>query len=272
MRSLLLIATVALAGGCDQPPTVTTAVTVEHGNGQALSDERDVSLPVALAAKTRGFADEPVLFLNVTREGQVALTPSDVRPGAVGVFFTQDEALVYLQRRAVEERDTAAPAVQDKSARTVLLLRVDARSRFEHLHSLMTTARKAGYMKFRLRVLQPELTMEGEFDLVEPPRKEDVPPLRYTVRLAADDAGGTAKIRFSSDTPVAQPDHGTNLVALLDTLKAAVTAAERDRRATVLLIEVEPRLLHARLIQVIDVGIRAGFRAVWLVPVEPKMP
>lgn len=272
MRSLLLTATVALACGCDRPPEGATEVPSARRGTLALSDERDVSLPVALAAKTRGFADEPVLFLNVTREGQVALTPSDVRPGAVGVFFSQDEALAFLQRRAAEERDAAGPAEQDKPTRTVLLLRVDARSRFEHLHSLMTTARKAGYVKFRLRVLQPELTMEGEFELVDPPRKGDVPPLRYKVHLVADGAGGTERIRFSSDTPVAQPDHGISLVALLDTLKAAVTAAERDRRATVLLIEVEPRLLHARLIQVIDVSVRAGFRAVWLAPVEPKAP
>jgi biopolymer transport protein ExbD len=127
----------------------------------------------------------------------------------------------------------------------------------------MLAARQAGYTQFRMRVTLPEGWIEGEFELgTQSETSEAEPPVQHAVQISADEKGRITKITVCDDSSTNAVDHGTDLVALLHCMQTRARAAERDCKAAHLAIEADPRLLHSHLVQVIDIGTRAGFDSV----------
>lgn len=63
-------------------------------------------------------------------------------------------------------------------------------------------------------------------------------------------------------------DLGSDVAKLGDKLKALAT--ERNRAPATLTIEIDGKLLHAYVVQLLDVSVRAGFPDVAAVPIDRK--
>jgi biopolymer transport protein ExbD len=116
----------------------------------------EIKLPEALSAKTLEQKDEYAIFLNVNEQGKVILAPSDqYRDPEGNVITTLDnpaQVLVFLKRRAKEDRLAMGPANADKPLRSVIILRVHTDCAWEKTYGVMKACRQAEYLRVQLRV------------------------------------------------------------------------------------------------------------------------
>jgi biopolymer transport protein ExbD len=113
----------------------------------------DIKLPKAIAAKALEKSDEEVLFLNVTEQGTVRLTP-DQQEGDIVSLDNEIQVREFMGRQAEREKKRTG---KDRPQAT-LVLRVDQGTRFESTYAIMRACRMAGYEKVQLRV---ERSTEG---------------------------------------------------------------------------------------------------------------
>jgi biopolymer transport protein ExbD len=113
----------------------------------------DIKLPKAIAAKALEKSEEEVIFLNVTEQGTVRLTP-DQQEGDIVSLDNDIQVREFMGRQAEREKKRTA---KDRPQAT-LILRVDQGTRFEKTYAIMRACRMAGYEKVQLRV---ERSTEG---------------------------------------------------------------------------------------------------------------
>lgn len=115
----------------------------------------EIKLPKALAAKTIEKTDDYVIYLNVNEQGKVLLPPTEQYRDSTGkettVLDTPVNVEIYLKRKAKEEEARAGPGNKDKTARSVIILRVHERCPFEKTYGIMKACRAAGYLRVQLR-------------------------------------------------------------------------------------------------------------------------
>jgi biopolymer transport protein ExbD len=116
-----------------------------------------IKLPKALAAQTIKKTDDYVIYLNVNEQGKVLLPSTERYKDSAG---KETESLdnpiqveSYLKRKAKEDEGRAGPANKDQAARSVIILRVDERCRFEKTYGIMKACRAAGYQRVQLRAI-----------------------------------------------------------------------------------------------------------------------
>lgn len=90
-------------------------------------------------------------------------------------------------------------------------------------------------------------------------------PARFTVRVAATDAGAIAKITFRPELAPEDTDLGASVASLLKELKAARGTKVPPPKLT---IEFGSKLLQAHVVQVFDAAVQAGFTDVSTVPLD----
>jgi biopolymer transport protein ExbD len=107
----------------------------------------NIKLPKAIAAKALDKAEGDVIFLNVSQDGRVLLTP-DQREGSTDTLDNEVQVRNYMSRRAAAEKSRTG---KDRPE-AVLVLRVDHRTAFEKTYEIMKACRVCGYEKVQLRV------------------------------------------------------------------------------------------------------------------------
>lgn len=111
-----------------------------------------VNLPEAVAAKPLDKQEEYVIFLNITKQGEVELSTLD----AIGddrTLTNPERVRTYMKRRYDEDMRAAKPGQKDKGPRSLVILRADKETPFEKVYAIMTACRQAGYERAQLRVI-----------------------------------------------------------------------------------------------------------------------
>jgi biopolymer transport protein ExbD len=123
--------------------------------------------------------------------------------------------------------------------------------------------------------------VEGQIVLALPydGRHEDAPqvipalnkPILFTVRVTASQRGAIERITISEEgSAVAFKDLGTSVPALRDELKAAAARLAGEQKTGKVFLELDPKLLQAYVVQLVDIGIRTGFTDISPVPLDPR--
>jgi biopolymer transport protein ExbD len=124
----------------------------------------DIKLPKAIAASVLGKSEDyPPIYLNVNKQGDVVLAPSDRYKDSAGnetaLLQNPVTVLTFLKRRANEDRDAQIyknPELKSKKReelplRSAVILRVDSSCPFEKTYAIMKACRQAGYLRVQLR-------------------------------------------------------------------------------------------------------------------------
>jgi biopolymer transport protein ExbD len=207
------------------------------------------------------------IYLNVTEQGQVILVPSaaitDARGNVTNALDNAAQVETFLKRRAKED--------EDKSQRSTIILRVDARTPFEKTHDIVRAALSAGYVRFRWTArwgaLQSEWPRDVQYEVVNSVEEEAHGNRKYSVRLTSE-AGKLAKITLRGPEMAEGVDLGTDFDALFRELTAAQKKHMFDR--SLLTAEIDGRLLQADVIRLFDAAVRAGFLDVVPLLLDPK--
>jgi biopolymer transport protein ExbD len=281
-----LIAFALLACGCGKPaePTAPAPVTPPADTAVQPAPERaaqdGIRLPESLAAQPLGEKEEHVIFLNVNEHGKVNLMPDDQWKDAQGhMISTLDNSVQvenFLKRRAKEDRAAAGPRNKDK-LRSLIVLRVHKDTPYEKTYAIMKAASKAGYERFQMRARRSPAGGAGQIALSFPkPDDGAIPdplaeiPVRYTATVRSADNGTVEKITLREEgAPNLGTDLGPSTAALNDKLKAIT--AEHKGMAPKLTIEIDGKLLHAYVVQLLDAGIMGGFADVTPVHIDPAV-
>ena len=107
-------------------------------------------------------------------------------------------------------------------------------------------------------------------------------PLHYIVRVVAADDGSVGQLTLIEESSAAA--EGKNLKAGLynnpdgtpmtmvqtyqQELKSLAAAMEQQKKTGKLTLEIDPKLLQGSVVQLIDVGLRAGFNDISPVPIK----
>jgi biopolymer transport protein ExbD len=111
---------------------------------------------------------------------------------------------------------------------------------------------------------------EDDFGQVVPVVPAPDTPRLYVARVQATNGGTIARIIFAEEGAVASKSLGADVTAFRDELTAAAARLARENRTGKLLLELDDRLLQAFVVQLVDTGVRTGFRDVSPVPVAPN--
>jgi biopolymer transport protein ExbD len=136
-------------------------------------------------------------------------------------------------------------------------------------------------LAFFVVIFKPAPT-EGQLALALPSEKQDdallnlgrvqaVPdkPRYYIVRATATETGTLEKLTLVEEGSPAPPrDLGANVTAFRDELKTLSADLAREQKTGRLTLELDDKLRQAFVVQLMDTGIRAGFRDISPVPVE----
>lgn len=117
-----------------------------------------IKLPEAIAARPLDRRDERLLFLNVVgpprpghpedpREGTVVLSKLDAEDSLQ--LTNKIQVAAFMQRRM--KRDIAASPNKNAPVLSTIILRGDARCRFEKINDVLEAIRSAGYKQVRIR-------------------------------------------------------------------------------------------------------------------------
>jgi biopolymer transport protein ExbD len=109
---------------------------------------KEIELPKVAAAKIPDRSDVSTFYLDVNEHGKVLLSPLQ-RRGEITTLDNEVQVKNYMTRQAELER-----ASSKSNAVSLLVLRVDRRTRFEHTYAIMRGCRAAGYENVSLRVEQ----------------------------------------------------------------------------------------------------------------------
>jgi biopolymer transport protein ExbD len=94
-------------------------------------------------------------------------------------------------------------------------------------------------------------------------------PRDYVVRATATTNGAIERLMIAEESSPAPPkDLGANVTAFRDELTALSAQLARERKTGRLTLELDDKLLHAFVVQLLDTGARAGFSDISPVPVE----
>src|SRR4051812_39387847 len=91
-------------------------------------------------------------------------------------------------------------------------------------------------------------------------------PSTFVVRVTAAENGTIEKITISEDGAAAAKDLGPKVEAVRDELKAVAADLSRENRAGKLTLELDEKLVHEYVVQLMDTGVRAGFADLSPVP------
>ena len=266
----LLALALFVLSACDKPAPAPAPEPLPPVEAEAPPPERSskdgIKLPESLAAQPLGAEDEFVIFLNVNEQGKVLLLPADQLKDAQGNAITTLDNPVqvenFLKRRAKEDR--AAVGGKDKPLRSLIVLRIDKGTPFEKTNSIARAASKAGYERLQMRALRAG-GGPGQLALLVPKSDEAmVPdpladaPVRYTAVVRATNSGKVAKVTLREEGGL---DLGTDIGADLNVAAQKIKAAAEKHKgmSPKLTIEIEGKLLHAHVVQLMDAGILGGF-------------
>lgn len=211
--------------------------------------------------------EENVIYLHINEQGELVM-PSDERyKDSTGNETTHLDSIerieIYLKRKAKEDERRAGP--ENKDARSLIRLRVDARTPFEKTYAILKACRSAGYTKFQLQVIRPE---GGEGQIPFAAGKADEKTVKFTAQVTADAKGSIEKITLRGEGIEKELDFKADIDAFTKKLKE-LTAKNKDKRPA-LLLEVDKKLLQGELVKLIDGAISAGINDVSPVPLDPK--
>ena len=97
----------------------------------------------------------------------------------------------------------------------------------------------------------------------------DLGPRDYTVRATATAGGAIEQLLLVEEGSAAPPrDLGANVTAFRDVLTAISSRLAREQKRGRLTLELDEKLRHAFVVQLMDTGARAGFSDISPVPVE----
>jgi hypothetical protein len=129
-------------------------------------------------------------------------------------------------------------------------------------------------MTFRPAPTEAQIAMtlpreEGGPPTVSFPTVSDDKPVRYIIKAEANDNGTVKRISIQEvDTANEPADVGSDLVKYRDELKKM---REKHREKPVkLTLEIEPKLIQEYVVQLLDIGILAGFTDIAPVPTDPR--
>ncbi len=306
-RLLLALMLAALAVGCGKRSSTTPATAPDETPAPTVNEPAipgDIKLAEAAGAKAIEKMPDHALYLNVNSAGEVLLNPADQWTDAIGdkvtTLVNPAQLGVFLKRRAQEDRAAGtakavpAPAgdTPDKiiattadreeaiddgkpkpPLRSTLVWRVDACTPFEKTAALVQVAQNAGFTKSQWRVMRPDDEGEGHFAVTLPAPDDDlglaIPDLtapaatRYVTRVRATDTCRIGDMTFN----------GLDLKADLEALSRKLRAAKqkhKDKPASIV-IEIDRKLLHADVVRIIGVCVRADYPDAQLVPLDPKL-
>lgn len=309
MNRLLLAALVAaLAVGCGKRAPTTPAPPPDESPAPVNEPAQpgDIKLAEAAGAKPLDKLPEYAIYLNVNGAGKVALGPNDQFSDPAGEKVTTlvnpVQVEIYLKRRAredqlagpakaprvpakgdgrpedviattAEKEDELDPTKPPPPLRSTIIFRVDAQSPFEKTYAVVRAARNAGFTKAQWRALLPNGAGEGHFAVTIPVPEDEfglaipdptAPAVsRYVTRVRATDAGKIGDITFN----------GLDLKTDVEALGRKVRAVKQkhgDKPAAVV-IEIDGKVLHADVIRLIELCVKAGYPNAEFVPLDPKL-
>jgi biopolymer transport protein ExbD len=95
-------------------------------------------------------------------------------------------------------------------------------------------------------------------------------PVHYVIRVTATNRGMIERLTLTEEGSVVVKDLGTSVPALRDELKAVSARLASENKVGKVSLEMEDKLLQAYVVQLVDVGVRAGFTNISPVPVDPQ--
>ena len=131
-------------------------------------------------------------------------------------------------------------------------------------------------MTFRPAPLEGQIAMslpkeEGGASVAGFPTASDDKPVRYIIKVEANEDAGTIKKMTlrEADSANEPTDLGVEMGGYVDELKK-LFEANRGRPPAKLTLEIEPRLIQEYVVALLDHAIRVGFTDIAPVPVDPK--
>jgi biopolymer transport protein ExbD len=261
-----LCAFVCFTCGCGQKPAPSKPTSEPYLPAE-------IRLPDASCTE---LSEEPsdAVYLNVTEEGKVLLAPGDQPTDATGhridTLDTAEQVRIFLSRRAKEYYAKAEN--KDRPLRTVVVMRVDARTPFEKTGRIVLAARHVGYVHFQWRALRP--AGEGRIEIRFPPDRRHLNDERgrFFVRVTTQ-ANKIAKITLHQDEDEvadAGADLGADPESLFKRLSELNENARKKNEDVELFLQIDGQLLQTDVIRLLDAAIRGGFYDVVPVLLDPK--
>ena len=104
------------------------------------------------------------------------------------------------------------------------------------------------------------------------PSPTDEKPEVFVVKVEAANNGTISRMSISQKDAVdtRSVDLGADIKAYHKELQARYAGLKGDKSKAKLTIEIEDRLIHEYVVQLLDNGIRAGFANIAPVPIDPK--
>jgi hypothetical protein len=228
-----------------------------------------IKLPDVTGAKALDKALKDKIYLCVNEQGKALLVPSDgFTDKGIGVTIsTLDnpaQVLVYLKRRAKEDRMGAGDTNIEKPPSSTIILRVHKDCPFDKTYAILKAVRMAEYTKFQWRVSSGS-GGEGQIPFT-PAKPGDEKPVHFVARVTSDDKGQIEKITLSGDGIEKELDLKADVDAFTKKLKE-LEAKNKGKRLK-LTLELADKLLQAHVVKLIDESIRAGFEDVSPVPID----